>query len=170
MPSHPWRDLPGALHVIFGKFRVIPDTVVEGFGVKLRVRFRSPMSILHLCLFIFTLVSVFGSAPGGFSPARLFPLPIRPARPFPLPNICCVSCMRAGSKHLHSLVNGGALLPVATAGATRRSEGARRVQRSIRRLPSHPWRDLPRMWRFACYVMLRRLSERTPNRYKLPVD
>ena len=32
----------------------IPDTVVEGFGVKLRVRFCSPMSTLHLCLFIFT--------------------------------------------------------------------------------------------------------------------
>ena len=33
---------------------IIPDMVVEGFGVKLRVRFRSPMSILHLCLFICT--------------------------------------------------------------------------------------------------------------------
>ena len=44
-------------------------------------------------------------------PARLFPLPIHPARPFPLPNICCVSSMRTGSKHLHSLVT---LLPVAT--------------------------------------------------------
>ena len=30
----------------------IPDTVVEGFGVKLRVPFGCPMFILHLCLFI----------------------------------------------------------------------------------------------------------------------
>ena len=39
-----------------GQLGHIPDTVVEGFGVKLRVRFCSPMSILHLCLFIFTCI------------------------------------------------------------------------------------------------------------------
>ena len=73
-----------------------------------------------------------------------FPATIRPARPFPLANICCVSSMRTGSKHLHSLVNGGALLPVAT---------ERRRNAPKRGGAAGPKVDLPRMWHFACYQL-----------------
>ena len=50
-------------------------------------------------------------------PARLFLLGYRSVLLVQFPTtkyLLCVSSMRTGSKHLHSLVNGGALLPVAT--------------------------------------------------------
>ena len=46
----------------------VPATVVVGLGVQLRFVLAGICSFRHLYLFIFTLVSVFGSAPGGFSP------------------------------------------------------------------------------------------------------
>ena len=61
-------------------------------------------------------MSVFGSAPVLSRLSRSsFPTTDPSCSSFPTTKyLLCVSSMRTGSKHLHSLVNGGVLLPVAT--------------------------------------------------------
>ena len=115
------------------KSQTIPATVVVGVGVQLR-RFVLA-GIVSTCMFIYIYVDVrFRFCPWWFQPLcslvcppRLFPLPIllvlshyqifamresrlRATRETTITWLCGRSRARTGSKHLHSLVDGGALL------------------------------------------------------------
>ena len=144
---------------------LVPATVVVGLGVHVvTVHFGREFwqgfvcfdvyvyLCLHWCLFSVLPLVVSALVLTWCLSCSSFPTTDPSCSSFPTTTyLLCVSSMRTGSKHLHSLVNGGALrlLPV----ATERSGSKGRFQEG-QRLPSHPWRDLPWMWRFACYIYL----------------